>query len=377
MVMKLIVDSLRYWVEEMRVDGFRFDLAPTLGRDQHHFNRLGTFFQIVNQDPVLSQVKLIAEPWDLGEGGYQLGNFPAPWREWNGTFRDTMRDFWRGEPTSKGEFAERYCGSHDLFSARHRGVLASVNFVTCHDGFSLHDLVSYNHKHNLDNGEDNRDGDDHNRSWNCGAEGPVDNPEINDLRERQKRNFLTSMLFAHGVPMIRGGDECNATQGGNNNAYCQDSPISWIHWDGSPEQRATMHFVANLLRWRRRFIKSDLFIRRVWDLHDASSNVEWIRRDGELMNASDWHDGMLQLGVLFATRPSSAASPSKLSTARAFIAFNAYSEPLVATLPEATGTQWWRRVIDTEKPTERPRKIRSKQYVVESRSACVFVHGRV
>ncbi len=373
MVMKLIVDSLRYWVQEMRVDGFRFDLAPTLGRDNHDFNRLGVFFQIVNQDPVLSKVKLIAEPWDLGEGGYQLGSFPTPWREWNGKFRDTMRDFWRGETTTKGEFAERFWGSHDLFSARNRGALASINYVTCHDGFSLHDLVSYNHKHNLENGEDNRDGDDHNRSWNCGAEGPVDEPEIHRLRDRQKRNLLTSTLLAHGVPMLRAGDESNATQAGNNNAYCQDNPISWLRWDHSREQRTTTEFVRRLIKWRRRFIKSDLFFRRAWNLNDPSSKVQWIRRDGQLMNESDWHDGVLRLGVLLAARSSSSAT----TPPQAFLAFNACSEPMVVRLPEPSGIRRWRRVIDTDRPSDRVQSVRSNEYVVQSHSACVFVSGRV
>ena len=229
-VLQLVMDSLRYWVTEMHVDGFRFDLASTLARELHEVDRLSAFFDLIQQDPVVSQVKLIAEPWDVGEGGYQVGNFPPLWSEWNGKYRDTVRDFWRGEPATLAEFASRLTGSSDLYQGDGRRPSASVNFVTAHDGFTLRDLVSYNDKHNEANGEDNRDGENHNRSWNCGVEGETDDPEVNALRRRQQRNFLATLFLSQGVPMLLGGDEMGRTQGGNNNAYCQDNEISWFDW---------------------------------------------------------------------------------------------------------------------------------------------------
>jgi isoamylase len=230
-VLQLIMDSLRYWVNEMHVDGFRFDLASTLARELHDVDRLSTFFEVIQQDPVISQVKLIAEPWDVGEGGYQVGNFPPLWSEWNGMYRDTMRDFWRGEPATLPEFASRWTGSSDLYEDDTRRPNASINFITAHDGFTLADLVAYNEKHNEANGEDNRDGTDDNRSWNSGAEGPTDDEEVNALRRRQQRNLLTTLLLSQGVPMLLGGDEFGRTQHGNNNAYAQDNELSWFRWD--------------------------------------------------------------------------------------------------------------------------------------------------
>src|SRR5213595_1407824 len=251
-VLQLIMDSLRYWVTEMRVDGFRFDLAATLARQFHEVDRLSAFFDLVQQDPVVSQVKLIAEPWDVGDGGYQVGNFPPLWTEWNGKYRDTIRDFWRGQPATLPEFASRLTGSSDLYQQDSRRPVASVNFVTCHDGFTLTDLVSYDHKHNEANGEDGRDGTDDNRSWNCGAEGPTEDKAILALRARQKRNFLTTLLLSQGVPMLLAGDEMGRTQRGNNNAYCQDNEISWIDWDLSKEDRALLEFTRaamEIVRW--------------------------------------------------------------------------------------------------------------------------------
>ena len=234
-VLQLIMDSLRYWVTEMHVDGFRFDLASTLARELHAVDRLSAFFDLVQQDPVVSQVKLIAEPWDIGEGGYQVGNFPPLWSEWNGRYRDTIRDFWRGEPATLAEFGYRFTGSSDLYEADTRRPTASINFVTAHDGFTLRDLVSYNEKHNEANGEDNHDGESHNRSWNCGVEGETDDKEILALRARQRRNIVTTLLLSQGVPMLLGGDELGRTQGGNNNAYCQDNELSWFDWDDVDE----------------------------------------------------------------------------------------------------------------------------------------------
>ena len=247
--LQLLMDSLRYWVLEMHVDGFRFDLAATLAREFYEVNRLSAFFELVQQDPVVSQVKLIAEPWDIGPGGYQVGNFPPQWTEWNGKYRDTVRDFWRGEPATLGEFAARLTGSSDLYEHSGRRPVASINFVTAHDGFTLNDLVSYNEKHNEANGEDNRDGESHNRSWNCGVEGPTDDPAVVHLRNRQKRNFLTTLLLSQGVPMLLHGDELGRTQQGNNNTYCQDSELTWIDWE--TEDTALVEFTASVARLRR------------------------------------------------------------------------------------------------------------------------------
>src|SRR5436189_599887 len=247
-VLQLIMDSLRYWLLEMHVDGFRFDLAATLARELHDVDRLSAFFDVIQQDPVISQVKLIAEPWDVGEGGYQVGKFPPLWMEWNGKYRDCVRDYRRGQDQTLGEFAYRITGSPDLYEATGRRPYASVNFITAHDGFTLHDLVSYNEKHNEANGEDNRDGQADNRSWNCGVEGPTDDPAIGALRERQKRNFLTTLLLSQGVPMILGGDEMGRTQQGNNNAYCQDNEISWFDW--SAVDRDMVGFTGRLIALR-------------------------------------------------------------------------------------------------------------------------------
>ncbi|HEX5512508.1 MAG TPA: glycogen debranching protein GlgX, partial [Actinomycetales bacterium] len=246
-VLQLIMDSLRYWVLEMHVDGFRFDLAATLARQFHEVDRLSAFFDLVQQDPIVSQAKLIAEPWDLGDGGYQVGNFPPLWTEWNGKYRDTVRDFWRGEPSTLGEFASRITGSSDLYQDDGRRPIASINFVTAHDGFTLRDLVSYNEKHNEANGEDNKDGESHNRSWNCGVEGETDDKDILALRARQQRNFLATLLLSQGVPMLAHGDELGRTQGGNNNVYCQDNEIAWVDWDLSDEQKALLEFTRDLV----------------------------------------------------------------------------------------------------------------------------------
>ncbi|HEX8377767.1 MAG TPA: glycogen debranching protein GlgX, partial [Pedobacter sp.] len=249
-VLRLMMDSLRYWITEMHVDGFRFDLAATLARELHEVNKLSAFFDIIHQDPVISQVKLIAEPWDIGEGGYQVGKFPPGWAEWNGKYRDCIRDYWRGADSMLGEFAERFTGSPDLYQDDYRRPTASINFVTAHDGFTLHDLVSYNEKHNLANGEGNNDGDSHNRSWNCGAEGDTDDAEIIALRNKQKRNFLTTLFLSQGVPMLVAGDELSRTQNGNNNAYCQDNEISWISW--ATADGAFLEFTKKLIHLRKK-----------------------------------------------------------------------------------------------------------------------------
>jgi glycogen operon protein len=299
--LQLIMDSLRYWVTEMHVDGFRFDLASTLAREFYDVDRLSVFFDLVQQDPVVSRVKLIAEPWDVGEGGYQVGNFPALWTEWNGKYRDTVRDFWRGEGSTTGEFASRLTGSSDLYESNGRKPFASINFVTAHDGFTLHDLVSYNDKHNEANGEENRDGESTNRSWNCGAEGPTDDLDIVALREQQKRNFLTTLLLSQGVPMIVAGDEMGRTQSGNNNAYCQDNPISWVDWADVQENSILLDFTRRLTALRA---VHPVFHRRRYFQGRASrgsgglDDIVWLNPSSEVMSQEDWDNGWARsLGI--------------------------------------------------------------------------------
>jgi len=299
-VLRLMMDSLRYWVIDCHVDGFRFDLASALAREFYDVDRLSSFFDIIHQDPVLSQVKLIAEPWDVGPGGYQVGNFPVLWSEWNGLYRDEVRDFWRGHGRI-GQFAARLSGSSDLYQRDGRRPFASINFVTAHDGFTLRDLVSYNAKHNEANGEGNRDGTDDNRSWNCGVEGPTDDPEIAELRRRQQRNLLTTLILSIGTPMITAGDEFARTQGGNNNAYCQDNETSWIDWDLDDDQQQQLHFTRRLLALRARH---SIFRRRAFLTGQASSpgglpDVWWFRRDGRRMTAHDWESPDMRVLGMF------------------------------------------------------------------------------
>lgn len=291
-VLQLIMDSLRYWVTVMRVDGFRFDLAATLARELHDVDRLSAFFDIIQQDPIISQVKLIAEPWDVGEGGYQVGNFPPQWSEWNGVYRDTIRDYWRGQERTLGQLASRFTGSSDLYENTGRRPHASINFITAHDGFTLEDLVSYNHKHNEDNGEKNRDGTDDNRSWNCGVEGPTEDPAVKHLRARQKRNFLATLLLSQGVPMILGGDEMGRTKNGNNNTYCQDNELSWLDWDHVDEDLRT--FTARLIEMRK---AHPVFRRRGWFQGRSilkQPDIGWYRADGSEMREKDWDTGQVQ-----------------------------------------------------------------------------------
>lgn len=297
-VLQLIMDSLRYWVTEMHVDGFRFDLAASLARQFHEVDRLSAFFDLVHQDPVVSQVKLIAEPWDVGPGGYQVGNFPPKWTEWNGRYRDTVRDYWRGEPSSLGEFAARLSGSSDLYESDGRAPYASINFVTAHDGFTLRDLVSYNEKHNEANGEGGQDGDSNNRSWNCGVEGPTDDPEVLALRARQQRNMLATLLLSQGVPMISHGDEVGRTQGGNNNVYCQDNEISWIDW--SDVDQDLLEFTQTLTRLRA---EHPVFRRRRFFTGDVAPNglpdIAWLSADGAPMDQQDWSHPVVQPFAVF------------------------------------------------------------------------------
>ncbi len=298
-VLRLIMDSLRFWVTHCHVDGFRFDLASALAREFYDVDRLSSFFDVIHQDPVLSQVKLIAEPWDVGPGGYQVGNFPILWSEWNGKYRDEVRDFWRGQG-HVGDFAQRLAGSSDLYKDDGRRPFASINFVTAHDGFTLNDLVSYNEKHNEANGEDNRDGTDDNRSWNCGVEGPTDDPEVRALRARQRRNFLATLLLSIGTPMITAGDEFGRTQQGNNNAYCQDNEISWVDWELTGEQRELLAFTRRVIALRRghRAFRRRAFLTGRPRTAGGLPDVWWFRPDGEQMTGDDWGDsGALSLGM--------------------------------------------------------------------------------
>jgi isoamylase len=352
-VLQLIMDSLRYWHLEMHVDGFRFDLASTLARELHDVDRLSAFFDIIQQDPVISQVKLIAEPWDVGEGGYQVGNFPPLWSEWNGKYRDDIRDYWRGTDYSINEFANRITGSSDLYAGTGRRPYASINFITAHDGFTLRDLVSYNDKHNDANGENNNDGADDNRSWNSGAEGPTDNQEVNALRARRQRNLLTTLFTSQGVPMLVGGDEIGRTQHGNNNGYAQDNEISWFDWENVDE--GLMAFTARLIQFRR---ENPVFTRRRWfqgrPLYGADvSDIGWFKPNGHQMTDEDWQSGFARsLGVFLNGRgiPTPDGRGEPIIGDSFYILFNAHHESISFTLPTCPWGDRWVKAIDTNEP---------------------------
>ncbi|HEV8241666.1 MAG TPA: glycogen debranching protein GlgX [Thermoanaerobaculia bacterium] len=349
-VLQLIMDSLRYWVTEMHVDGFRFDLAAALARELHEVDRLSAFFDLIHQDPVVSTVKLIAEPWDVGEGGYQVGNFPPKWMEWNGRFRDSMRDYWRGEERRVSELGYRLSGSSDLYATTGRAPFASVNFVTAHDGFTLHDLVSYDEKHNEANGEGNRDGESHNRSWNCGVEGETDDPAIRELRARQKRNLLATLLLAQGIPMLLHGDELGRTQRGNNNAYCQDSELSWIDWRQVDEE--LLEFTRGLI-WLRR--EHPVFRRRRYFLGkpifgEGVKDIAWHRSDGREMTTADWQTEQHQaLGVFLNGEAIGSRDErgQEVVDDSFYVAFNAFHQDLELTLPVVPRALGWWTVLDT------------------------------
>jgi glycogen operon protein len=357
--LQLIMDSLRYWVTEMHVDGFRFDLAATLAREFYDVDRLATFFELVQQDPVVSQVKLIAEPWDVGPGGYQVGNFPPQWTEWNGAYRDTVRDFWRGEP-SLGEFASRLAGSSDYYEHSGRRPVASINFVTAHDGFTLRDLVSYNEKHNEANGEDNKDGESHNRSWNHGVEGPTDDPEILSFRAREQRNFLATLLLSQGVPMLLHGDEMGRTQLGNNNTYAQDSEISWVHWDEADEP--LVEFTSALIRLRREhptFRRKRFFTGNTVRVADGTegdrlNDIVWLHLDGRPMEQSDWAGGAQAIGMYLNGHGIAGKDPrgGAIVDDHFLLYFNADGDAEV-TLPPDEYAEAWDVVVDTGGTAER------------------------
>ena len=343
-VLRLIMDSLRYFVTECHVDGFRFDLASALAREFYDVDRLSAFFDTIHQDPVLSQVKLIAEPWDVGPGGYQVGNFPILWSEWNGVYRDTMRDFWRAS-ASVGQFAERLSGSADLYESDGRDPFASINFITAHDGFTLRDLVSYESKHNEANQEDNRDGTDDNRAWNCGAEGETDDPAIRELRRRQQRNFLTTLFVSQGTPMVLGGDELNRSQGGNNNAWCQDNEISWYDWNVDDDARQMREFTHRLIRLRREHctFRRETFLRGQ-SVHDSPlPDVWWFRVDGRRMTRRDWEHGEAVLGMFLNGQAIANPGPhgEEVEDDSFVLLFNAHAEDREFKLPRRRmGTRW-------------------------------------
>ncbi|WP_424530586.1 glycogen debranching protein GlgX [Sphaerisporangium viridialbum] len=349
--LQLIMDSLRYWVMEMHVDGFRFDLAAALARELHDVDRLSSFFDLIQQDPVISQVKLIAEPWDVGPGGYQVGNFPPLWTEWNGKYRDSVRDFWRGGQSVLPEFASRLTGSSDLYATSGRRPVASINFVTCHDGFTLTDLVSYDHKHNEANAENNRDGTDDNRSWNCGAEGPVEDPAIVMLRRRQRRNFLTTLFVSQGVPMLLHGDELGRTQHGNNNAYCQDNEVSWVDWSLLGSESDLLDFVRTMSRFRRKhpvFRRRRFFLGRM--LEGDVRDIVWLTPSGKEMTASDWHSGFGKAMAVFLNGEAiSEPGPrgQRISDDSFLLLVNGHHEDITFTLPGSEYGPGWQPVLDT------------------------------
>lgn len=379
-VLQLIMDSLRYWVLEMHVDGFRFDLASTLAREFYDVDRLSSFFDLVQQDPVVSQVKLIAEPWDIGEGGYQVGNFPGLWTEWNGKYRDTVRDYWRGEPSTLGEFASRLTGSSDLYEATGRRPSASINFITAHDGFTLNDLVSYNDKHNEANGENNRDGESHNRSWNCGTEGPTDDPEIVELRARQIRNFWTTLMVSQGTPMISHGDEMGRTQDGNNNVYCQDSELAWMDWTLVTTNAELLAFVRKVTALRK---KHPVFRRRrFFDGTRRGDNVEagdivWFNRAGSVMTTQDWSGNAHHKCVAALLNGDAITAPDargqRVVDDTFLLCFNAHSADVeFLAPPKAYGIEWTVE-LDTDDPTTAaprtlaagaPLSVRSRSLVI-------------
>ncbi len=376
--LQLLMDSLRYWVTEMHVDGFRFDLAAALARELHEVDRLGAFFDIIHQDPTLSQVKLIAEPWDLGEGGYQVGNFPVLWSEWNGRYRDCVRDYWRGSDQSLAEFASRLTGSSDLYESGGRRPYASINFLTAHDGFTLNDLVSYNERHNEKNGEENRDGEPNNRSWNCGFEGPTEDPKVNLLRVRQKRNLIATLFLSLGVPMLLGGDEFGRSQNGNNNAYCQDNETSWLDWENV--DLAQLEFTRKIIQFHK---QHPVFRCRKWFQGRSIrgndvSDLAWFRPDGEQMSDEDWGVGFAKsLGVFLSGDeiPGVDEAGRRIVDDSFYVIFNAGWEPMEFMLPPERWGQSWSRVLDTSTgtPTEDEwQRAAGTRINIESRSLVVM-----
>lgn len=378
-VLRLIMDSLRYWILEMHVDGFRFDLASALARGLHEVRRLGSFFDIIHQDPVISEVKLIAEPWDVGEGGYQVGNFPPGWAEWNGKFRDCMRDYWRGEQSMLSEFASRFTGSSDLYADDGRKPTASINFITAHDGFTLRDLVSYNEKHNDANGENNQDGESHNRSWNCGVEGATDNPEILHLRKRQQKNFLATLFLSQGVPMLVAGDEFGRTQKGNNNAYCQDNETSWLDWQHADKE--LLAFTQKLIQVRK---DHPTFRRRRWfigrEIHGShTEDIAWFNFDGSIMEEDHWNTDFAKSLMVYLNGhsiPSPDERGQKILDNDFLILFNASEIGLPFKMPEEKYGKGWKKMVDTwEEQPEQTIYRPGQEMLLESRSLAILIQA--
>ncbi|QXV64510.1 glycogen debranching protein GlgX [Mucilaginibacter sp. 21P] len=375
-VLRYIMDSLRYWITEMHVDGFRFDLAATLARELHDVNKLSGFFEIIYQDPIISQAKMIAEPWDIGEGGYQVGNFPPGWTEWNGKFRDCIRDYWIGADSMLGEFGQRFTGSPDLYQDDNRRPTASINFITAHDGFTLNDLVTYNEKHNEANGEDNNDGESHNRSWNCGAEGPTDDPEVNKLRARQKRNLLTTLFLSQGVPMLVAGDEFGRTQNGNNNAYCQDNEISWLNWAAADKE--LLEFTKRLIQLRK---DHPAFRRRRWFQGrpvkgKGLEDIAWFLPEGNEMEEENWnHDFARSLGIFLngmgLHTVNNVGEP--VTDDDFYVIFNAHYEQLEYHIPNVLVNKKWEIILDTSNDETTDQPLAKKEVItVEGRSVIVL-----
>jgi len=383
-VLQLIMDSLRYWIQEMHVDGFRFDLAAALARELHEVNRLGAFLDIIHQDPVLSQVKLIAEPWDLGEGGYQAGKFPVGWAEWNDRYRDTLRSYWKGDGGLIGELAYRITGSSDLYEHSGRRPYASINFVTAHDGFTLRDLVSYNQKHNEANGEENRDGSDHNRSWNCGVEGPTDDLSVKSLRLQQSRNFLATLLLSQGVPMLLAGDAIGHTQKGNNNAYCQDNEISWLNWDFDQEDRKLLAFVQKMIKLRK---EHPVFRRRRFfqgrPIKGAGvKDILWLTPHGREMTDEEWKESSAQCLGMFLTGEGLGESGPRgepVTDDNFLLIINANHEDMPFSLPALAPPATWRAIVDTtwDDPSQRSVQEGGTLYSLKARSLALFIEHKV
>jgi glycogen operon protein len=382
--LQMLMDSLRYWVAEMHVDGFRFDLAAALARSLYDVDQLGAFFTAIYQDPTLATTKLIAEPWDLGMGGYQVGKFPVNWTEWNGKYRDSVRKYWKGDMGMHGEIAMRLSGSADLYEHTGRLPSASINFITAHDGFTLHDLVSYNSKHNEANGENNNDGANDNESWNCGVEGPTDDLAINALRERQKRNFLATLMLSQGVPMLCAGDEISRTQHGNNNGYCQDNELSWHDWDLDDSRRTLLEFTARLIHYRRQHpnFHRRSFVERDPAVAPQTEGIRWVRADGEPMGESDWNEGgwMRTLGMFLAGDAPEIrnAHGRRVKDNDYLILLNAHHEPVDFRLPKDVRRKRWFLALDTARPALEPAQERVTGGTVrlESRSLMVLGHTR-
>ena len=379
-VLQLLMDSLRYWVNEMHVDGFRFDLASTLARQFHEVDRLSAFFDLVQQDPVISQVKLIAEPWDLGDGGYQVGGFPPLWTEWNGKFRDTVRDFWRGEPATMGEFASRLTGSSDLYEHTGRRPNASINFITAHDGFTLSDLVSYNDKHNDANGEGNKDGESFNRSWNCGVEGPTRDKAVLARRRRQRRNFLLTLLVSQGVPMLAHGDELGRTQHGNNNGYCQDNPLTWVHWDLDGAEKSQLELTRRLIRLRR---EHPVLHRRRFFAgrpdHGGESelgDIAWLTTAGDHMEDADWAESYTRAFQVFLNGEAIAEPDLRgepIVDDSFLLLFNAAEDGVNVTLPPADFGEKWTCVVDTGRTLIEGRTVAAATTLTMTERSCLIL----